>query len=66
MKSTTKTAQLLKTAGVTACGLANNHIFDFGVAGLRDTFDVLNEAGIEYFGAGFNVNQACKPYIYGR
>ena len=43
-------------------GLANNHILDQGIEGLKSTIAVLNCAGIGYSGAGRN-SGACKPFI---
>lgn len=43
--------QLLKLLHVKAVTLANNHMFDFGVEGYETTKKVLQENGIEWFGA---------------
>jgi hypothetical protein len=43
--------------------VANNHIFDFGREGWESTQKKLDEAGIQYFGAGKNIEDATKPYI---
>jgi poly-gamma-glutamate synthesis protein (capsule biosynthesis protein) len=40
-----------------AC-LGNNHVLDYGVAGLRDTLDVLHENGVRAVGAGLTDAQA--------
>ncbi|MBR3195661.1 MAG: CapA family protein [Clostridia bacterium] len=64
IKGPVEMAQVLKEAGVTACGLANNHIFDFGVTGLRDTFSAIDAAGMDRFGAGENEEEACRPYFF--
>jgi len=40
--------------GVNCVSLANNHATDFGLDGLKDTFNVLSKAGIAFFGAGEN------------
>jgi poly-gamma-glutamate synthesis protein (capsule biosynthesis protein) len=42
----------LAAAGVDCCVLANNHVLDWGVAGLADTLAALAEAGIASAGAG--------------
>jgi poly-gamma-glutamate synthesis protein (capsule biosynthesis protein) len=42
--------QILKDGSVEACNLANNHILDYGSAGLAETKTTLTEAGIDYFG----------------
>ena len=36
---------------------------DYDVRGLLDTFDALDEAGIQYTGAGKNMEEARKPVI---
>ena len=38
--------------------LANNHVLDFGPDALQDTFDTLDQAGIEYMGAGNDLSRA--------
>lgn len=44
--------------------LANNHILDHGPAGLRSTFQALSDEGLPFFGAGENLYNAEKPYIF--
>lgn len=41
--------------------LANNHIMDFGAAGLADTLTALDAAGIRHAGAGLTIAQAGAP-----
>ncbi len=43
-----------------AC-LANNHVFDYGVAGLRETLRVLRSNGVRPVGAGLTEEEACAP-----
>ena len=43
-----------------AC-LGNNHVLDYGVAGLRETLDLLTDHGIETVGAGLTEEAACAP-----
>ena len=43
-----------------AC-LANNHVLDYGVAGLRDTLRVLRRHGVRTVGAGLSEREACAP-----
>lgn len=45
-------------------GLANNHTLDQDKEGLFKTMEVLKEAGISYVGAGKNLGEAQKPYIF--
>jgi poly-gamma-glutamate capsule biosynthesis protein CapA/YwtB (metallophosphatase superfamily) len=49
--------------GFDLVNLANNHILDYGVGGLLDTFDNLDKAGIKHVGAGRNVSEAFQPVI---
>ena len=48
----------LARLGVDCVTLANNHALDFGEAALLDTFDHLSSAGIEWVGAGPDVERA--------
>lgn len=45
-------------AGIDMVNLANNHTRDFGYDALLDTFTHLSERGIEYFGAGHDIDEA--------
>ena len=51
---------LLHELGADIVSLGNNHTYDYGEAGLFDTMDVLDEAGIAYVGAGENIEDASK------
>ena len=52
---------LLKEMGVDVALLANNHAYDYGPESLIDTMQTLKDAGIQYFGAGNNLNEAKAP-----
>ena len=41
--------------------LANNHVFDFGLRGFRETLDVLRRNGIKTVGAGLTHEAALSP-----
>jgi len=43
-----------------AC-LANNHVFDYGLRGFRETLDVLRRDGIRTVGAGLRFEEALTP-----
>lgn len=45
------------------CTLANNHVLDFGTAGLEETLDVLADAGIRTAGAGRDRTEARRPAV---
>ena len=53
--------EVLHQLGVDAVTLANNHVYDYGKEALLDTFAVLEEAGIPYFGAGHTLEEAMAP-----
>jgi poly-gamma-glutamate synthesis protein (capsule biosynthesis protein) len=44
--------------------LCNNHIMDYGEDGLRSTIAALKEAGIAYFGAGDDLDEADRPHYF--
>jgi poly-gamma-glutamate synthesis protein (capsule biosynthesis protein) len=51
----------LTSAGITCCALANNHVLDWGHAGLLETVLTLKRAGIAAAGAGANAEEAAQP-----
>lgn len=51
---------MIKKAGFHAVTLANNHIMDYGPTALVDTLQLLDETGLEYVGAGEDLNDASK------
>jgi poly-gamma-glutamate synthesis protein (capsule biosynthesis protein) len=53
----------LTIAGVDVCVLANNHVLDFGVAGLKDTLGALHAIGIRTAGAGHDDGEAWRPAV---
>jgi len=53
----------LRAAKFDCCVLANNHVLDWGEAGLRDTLETLDTAGIAHAGAGGNRDQAKAPAV---
>lgn len=53
--------EVLQQLGVDTVTLANNHVYDYGKDALMDTFSVLEENGIPYFGAGRNLEEAMQP-----
>ncbi|KUP22020.1 hypothetical protein AWJ19_21175 [Paenibacillus sp. DMB5] len=56
----------LKSAGVDAVNLANNHTLDQGEQGLLDTLNHLNTRGIPYVGAGKNSKEAYTAQYFER
>ena len=53
----------LTAAGIDACALANNHVLDWGYAGLSETLDTLKNANIQTAGAGRNIAEAGTPAV---
>ncbi|MET9833294.1 CapA family protein [Streptomyces sp. NPDC006385] len=51
----------LTVARPDVCVLANNHVRDFGRAGLEETLDVLHGAGLRTAGAGRGAEEAYAP-----
>ena len=59
-----KAAKLLKTAGFTLLGTANNHAEDQGSKGLLETIKFLHKNGLSHVGSGATPKEAWKPYIF--
>lgn len=55
---------VLQEMGVDIVTLANNHVYDYGKQALLDTFRTLENAGIDYFGAGENIEEAMSAVYY--
>ncbi|MCX4305912.1 MAG: CapA family protein [Acetatifactor sp.] len=53
--------EVLRQLGVDVVTLANNHVYDYGKEALLDTFAVLEQAGVPYFGAGRTLEDAMAP-----
>lgn len=60
LKCTPMAVEAIKYAGFDCVTLANNHFYDFGDIGVRDTINTLNEFSIDYFGGGLNLYEAKK------
>jgi len=54
--------QSLVRAGVDLVGLANNHAYDGGGAGLLESLSVVRGAGLRAFGAGATLDEARRAY----
>jgi poly-gamma-glutamate synthesis protein (capsule biosynthesis protein) len=53
----------LTAAGIDVCALANNHVLDYGCAGLVETLDTLARAGLKPAGAGLDLAAARAPAV---
>jgi poly-gamma-glutamate synthesis protein (capsule biosynthesis protein) len=56
-------ARCLAAAGIDCCTLANNHVLDWGRAGLVDTLATLDALGIRHAGAGRDDAAAARPAV---
>ncbi len=54
--------EVLKEIGVTLCAISNNHIFDYGKSGMKDTLEHLEKNSLPYTGFGENEEDARKNY----
>lgn len=55
----------LQAARPDVCALANNHVLDFGPAGLAETLTSMSGAGLRTVGAGASVGAARRPAVVG-
>jgi poly-gamma-glutamate synthesis protein (capsule biosynthesis protein) len=56
-------APCLTAARIDCCALANNHVLDYGHAGLRETIETLRRAGVKTPGAGRDRAEARAPAV---
>lgn len=54
----------LVRARLDCCALANNHVLDWGHAGLRETLSTLHEAGLRTAGAGADDDEAWRAAAF--
>lgn len=57
-------AACLTAAGLDGCVLANNHVLDWGQAGLLETLDVVGGLGVRTIGAGRTLAEAAAPAVF--
>lgn len=62
--SPAQTGRALEFAGFDVLNLANNHIMDWGVDGLRETLTRLDDVKIRTIGAGDNLEMARQPALF--
>lgn len=53
----------VREMGFDVVSLANNHVWDLGEEGLRNTIKILQDNGIKYFGAGLDGEEASRPAV---
>ena len=57
------TIEYLAERGISIFNVANNHIFDNGLKGFRDTVRFIEGEECDYFGAGENKKEARRPLV---
>jgi len=62
-KGETRHVKELAALPFDAVTLANNHVFDFGLAAFKKTLDTLEKNQIQWTGAGMSIEEAAKPLI---
>ena len=63
-RATPDKVKILEAFGADLANLANNHTYDYGEEALLDTMEYLTNAGVEYIGAGENLDEASKIIYY--
>ncbi len=53
----------IKAAKIDCCAIANNHVLDWGCAGLVDTLAALEHVNVKGAGAGRNITEAEAPAV---
>lgn len=56
----------ITAAQIDVCGLANNHVLDWGYAGLEETLRCLQQSGLKTAGAGTDTRSAAAPALIDR
>ena len=64
IKGEAQASIFLKEANFGLTTLANNHILDYGVVGLKDTLQILKKNELNWVGAGLSDTKAKTPYIF--
>lgn len=55
--------EALRDTGITHLSLANNHILDWGIEGIKVTQSILCDLEIKHFGAGFDEKEANREFL---
>jgi poly-gamma-glutamate capsule biosynthesis protein CapA/YwtB (metallophosphatase superfamily) len=62
-RTTGKAFRAIRAAGIDLVTMANNHVLDYGQAGLKDTLRAAKAARFPYVGIGPNARAAWAPYL---
>ena len=55
---------ILTSSSIEGVTVSNNHIYDYGEEGFRDTIDTLRENNLDYCGEGYKINKRNKDRIF--
>lgn len=64
-KGNPKLANVLKVSGIDAVTVSNNHIYDYGKQGFKQTIKAVKAAGVGYFGEGYKYVKTVKGVKFG-
>lgn len=62
LKSSPLAIKALKDVGFNMVTLANNHFYDYGEKGVKDTLQTCEAEGMDYVGGGFDLKQASNIF----
>lgn len=62
LKCSSKAIEAIKYAGFDMATLANNHFYDYGDEGVKQTLDTCKIEGIDIVGGGMNISEASKIF----
>lgn len=60
LQCTVKTIEAIKYAGFKGVTLANNHFYDYGESGVKDTLRMCSKENIDTVGGGYDIKDAIK------
>ena len=60
LSCTVNALEAIKWTGFNCITLANNHVYDYGANGLKETIRCCKEKGIEFVGVGDNLKEASR------
>jgi poly-gamma-glutamate capsule biosynthesis protein CapA/YwtB (metallophosphatase superfamily) len=63
LKANPATAKIISYLNCKLVATANNHFLDYGIQGMKSTYEVLKRYDIEWIGSGLNLEEASKPII---
>lgn len=63
LKCSVNAVKAIKYAGFNMATLANNHFYDYGDTGVRDTLTACANEGLDVVGGGLNASEASKTFI---